>query len=299
MGLTNEGKYGSIGTMIETFYTDGYSADARTQSMSKLPLIAGELVKERIAELVKPLGVDVIDALRRLHNPVYFDAFNTGSNDTITSSNGFRWTSEIRNAVLWSNAGMLAGAESALKYGGVVANLGGGYHHAKWGRGDAYCTFNGLALVAQENPTAKVFVLDCDEHQGDGTKEFTNKLENLYNYSIFGTRMERTGLLAGRSWDREVCGWDMYESALWEGLTKISEVEPDIILYQAGVDCYKNDGMGRAGLRSSDLIARDTIVFEFARDAGIPILFVMAGGYGTLAVNHHIQTFRSAVAVFG
>lgn len=285
--------------MIETYYTDGYSADARTQSMSKLPLIAGELVKERLAELKKPLGVDVIGALRTLHNPEYFDAFNTGLENPLTTSNGFAWTTELRDAVLWSNAGMLAGATSVLNRGGVVANLGGGYHHAKWGRGDAYCTFNGLALVAQENPAKKIFVLDCDEHQGDGTTEFTTRLNNLYNYSIFGTRMSDAGdLLGGRAWEKQVKGWDEYESALWNGIVKITEVQPDLIIYQAGVDCYKNDGMGQAHLRSGELYARDRMVFEFAKDAGIPLLFTVAGGYGDLAVHHHTQTFRSAFDVY-
>ncbi len=283
--------------MIKAYYSDSYGADTETISMSKLPLIAEGVKQEGLAELVEPSGVDVVGALRRLHRPSYVDSFLTGRG-ALATSNGFEWSEGLRDGVIASNAGMLVGAKSALE-GGVVANIGQGYHHARWGSGNAYCTFNGLALVAQENPAHTIFVLDCDEHQGEGTTEFVKSQRNLWNFSIFGTRMDEESLLTGRAEERLVCGWSEYESALWDGLLNIEIVQPDLVIYQAGVDCYAFDGMGFAGLNSSELLERDKIVFESLRDMGIPVLFVMAGGYHPkYAIINHMNTFRVAYEVY-
>ena len=49
-------------------------------------------------------------------------------------------------------------------------------------------------------------------------------------------------------------------------------------------------------------MARDRYVFSAARDAGIPILWVLAGGYTadvSKVVAVHVNTFRAAVEVYG
>ena len=47
---------------------------------------------------------------------------------------------------------------------------------------------------------------------------------------------------------------------------------------------------------------RDRIVFEFCRSKGIPVLFVLAGGYQepieTKLLPLHLNTFRAAVQVW-
>jgi acetoin utilization deacetylase AcuC-like enzyme len=52
-------------------------------------------------------------------------------------------------------AGQLLGAEIALKEG-IAANIAQGFHHASYESGAAYCTFNGLALVAKQNPEKRI-----------------------------------------------------------------------------------------------------------------------------------------------
>ena len=283
--------------MIHTFYSPTFYADTPTLSMRKMPLIAEGIKQEKLGVLLEAPQGDIVGMLKNLHSPSYVDAFLNGV-EPLASSNGFDWTIQIRDGVLAMNEAMIAGAEMALERG-VCSALTQGMHHAVYERGDAFCTFNGLALVAHMNSAKQVFVLDCDEHQGNGTAEFTNRLENLWNFSIFGTRMDERTLLNERSHERMVSGWAEYESALWDGLLEIERVQPDLVIYQAGVDCYKNDGMGQAGLRSSELIARDRIVFEFLRDTRTNVLFVMAGGYHQeYAIINHINTFRVAYEVY-
>jgi acetoin utilization deacetylase AcuC-like enzyme len=264
--------------------------------MRKLPLIAAQASKEGLVNLIEPkTAYRGRNRLESLHNPAYVDAFISGKGK-LAESNELKWSESVRDGVLESVAGTLEGAErlAAEPALGVVASISQGFHHAFYDSGSGYCTFNALALVAQELPDKKVFVLDCDEHQGNGTKDFTKRLPNLYNFSIYGSHMNQDELLP-RAWDRHVVGWEQYEAALAEAFTTVLEVSPDLILYQAGMDCVVNDGMSRAKLSNDEVRERDKQVFSFCRDMNIPVVFVMAGGYGGDAIENHVSTFRTAV----
>jgi acetoin utilization deacetylase AcuC-like enzyme len=285
--------------MIDTYYSSRYGADTLLNSMRKLPLIAAKADSEGLVNLIEPKGAEIVaKRLRKLHSPQYVAAFLRGEGK-LAVSNGLNWSKEVRNGVLESVSGTLEAAKLAIEKDNpkVTASISSGFHHAEYGQGFGYCTFNALALVAQELPESKIFVLDCDEHQGQGTKTFTARLENLYNFSIFGTHFANFDKLP-RSWDRMVRGWNQYEAALSEALVTILHIKPDLILYQAGMDCAEGDGMAKAKLSSDEIVERDRQVFEFCRDMGIPITFVMAGGYGEAAVDNHVGTFRTACGVF-
>jgi hypothetical protein len=170
--------------MIPTCFSDTYSADTPTASMTKLAPVARAAELAGYVRLHDPGLIDR-DKLRSLHDPAYVWAVITGKGP-FASAMGWEWTPQIRNGVLAINAGMIEGARMAMETG-IAANVAQGFHHAKPERGWYFCTFNGLALVAQEFPQKRIFVLDCDEHCGDGTAEFTKKLPNLFNFSINGT----------------------------------------------------------------------------------------------------------------
>lgn len=284
---------------IDTFYSSRYAANTHLLSMRKLPLIAAKADELGLVNLIEPKDVlGVSNRLKRLHNPDYVNAFLSGEGK-LAESNEVNWTEEVRDGVLESVAGTLEAAQLVMNSSEgagqrVAASISQGFHHAEYESGGGYCTFNALALVAQELPDKKVFVLDCDEHQGNGTKDFTKRLPNLYNFSIYGSHMNQDELLP-RAWDRHVVGWEQYEAALAEAFTTVLEVSPDLILYQAGMDCVVNDGMSRAKLSNDEVRERDKQVFSFCRDMNIPVVFVMAGGYGDDAIENHVSTFRTAV----
>ncbi len=148
---------------IKTCFSSTYYAETPTASMRKLPVVAQLIEDAGYAELVDPGTID-LEQLRRLHDPKYVDAFLSGKGP-LASSQGWKWSEQIRNGVLAINAGQLVAAENAFK-DGIAANVAQGFHHSGYYRGSGYCTFNGLALVAQSYPDKKVFVLDCDEHGG-------------------------------------------------------------------------------------------------------------------------------------
>lgn len=238
--------------------------------------------------------------LSRLHAPAYVDAFLQGI-EPLASSQGIRWSEAVRDATLAMLSGQLAGARHALTHG-IAMNLARGFHHAVRERGSGFCAINGLALVALAMPDKRIFVIDCDEHGGNGTEEFAANLPNLYTASVFGTRF---GCLGGvRSWAYQVSvrkrGFAEYMFALGEVRALIETYQPDLILYQAGADCHRNDPKSLAGLSTSNLFNRDLIVFNMAHSLRIPLLFVVAGGYqdapkvGRLNVN----TVRAARYIY-
>lgn len=285
---------------VKACYAPEYYAETRSRSMVKLGLVAESAAGEGLAELIHPGSIDVA-LLRRLHDPTYVDAFLKGVRPLAISQN-FPWSEELRGAVLAMQAGQLVAAELALAEG-LAANVANGFHHARYYKGGGYCTFNGLALIAQEFPTRRVFVLDCDEHGGNGTEEFTGRLENLFNFSVHGTRFGCQG--SERSIPRYIppVGNDpsFYLRTVTEGLHTARDWGADLLVYQAGVDCHQDDPLTGIGASTETLYKRDFQVFDFARKQQMPILFVLAGGYQEMEqlVPLHVNTFRAAVSAFG
>ena len=82
----------------------------------------------------------------------------------------------------------------------------------------------------------------------------------------------------------------------------IERARPDVVLYQAGADPYREDPYSPLDLTHDDLQARDAYVFETCKARGLPVMWVLAGGYTkdvSKVVAVHVNTFRAAAAVFG
>jgi len=72
------------------------------------------------------------------------------------------------------------------------------------------------------------------------------------------------------------------------------------LIYQAGMDCHQADPYGSKWFDTAAIFQRDCRVFEFAKKHGIPIMFVLAGGYQALPelVKLHVSTFHAASQVY-
>ena len=294
-------------TKIKTVYSEKYTAQTLTTSMRKLGLVADEAQKLGFAEILEPRDCDIVAKLMQLHDPVYVEAFVEGKEGgefkSLATSQGWSWTPEIRDGVLEINKGQLTAAEIALAEG-IAANVAQGFHHAPYGCGMGFCTFNGLALVAQEHPDKNIVVLDCDEHGGNGTEDFTKRLSNLKQITIHGTSFGVHGS------EKSVCisldsvtgDFTPYRDALERAFGKIDEWEPDLVIYQAGADPHVDDPLGSVGLTTEQMRERDRFVFDGLRDRNIPVLFVLAGGYQEpireKLMPLHVNTFEEAFRSF-
>jgi acetoin utilization deacetylase AcuC-like enzyme len=73
-----------------------------------------------------------------------------------------------------------------------------------------------------------------------------------------------------------------------------------LVIYLAGADPYAGDRLGRLALSKAGLAARDRMVLDLCRRAGIPVAIVMAGGYARQVqdtVDIHFQTVRVAAGM--
>ncbi len=198
--------------------------------------------------------------------------------------------------------GTYAAARVAMDRG-YAANTAGGSHHALAETGAGYCVFNDLAIAAyrvvEEDAGARVLVIDVDVHQGDGTASLLAGREDLATYSIhaeknFPVRKAQSTLDIGLP---DGVGDDEYLTTLAATLVPlIDSFGPTLLLYQAGVDPFAGDRLGRLALSEAGLVERDRWMGGLARARGLPIASALGGGYGDLMEVSH-RHVASIVAV--
>lgn len=191
-------------------------------------------------------------------------------------------------------AGTVLTAQLAYHYG-IACNVAGGTHHAHPTGGAGYTILNDLAVTSNflTNPKLhggsvanvhRVLVIDCDVHQGDGTAKFSTawNLKRLSTLSIH-CASNYPQLKAHSTYDvglPDGCGDDEYMEALESSVDRaIEEVEPDLILYDAGVDVYENDKLGRIKITEEGIRRRDRWVLDRCVGLDIPVAAVVGGGY--------------------
>ena len=72
---------------------------------------------------------------------------------------------------------------------------------------------------------------------------------------------------------------------------------PELVVYNAGVDVFAGDRLGRMAVSAAGVAARDRRVFDRCAADRIPVAVVMGGGYAAdveAIVDLHLQTIREA-----
>ena len=117
------------------------------------------------------------------------------ANQTLTPAEaraiGLPNTAAVARRSFLAAAGTLLAARLALEHG-VACNMAGGSHHAGPEGGAGYCVFNDVAVAAQalldEGVLARVLVVDCDVHQGDGTARIFAGRTDVLTLSLHAER---------------------------------------------------------------------------------------------------------------
>lgn len=216
---------------------------------------------------------------------------------------GFPVTAEVAHRALHVPGGTWLAALLARE-AGFAANTAGGSHHALADTGAGFCIFNDLAITAvrlvEQGVAARVLIVDCDVHQGDGTAALTAGRPEIATYSIhaeknFPVRKALSTLDVGLP-DGTDDG--AYLAALQETLLPlIQSFAPDLVLYQAGVDPYADDRLGRLALSQGGLEARDRWMARTLRMRGIPFASTLGGGYGEDALEVSRRHVASILAL--
>lgn len=283
----------------------------------KFGVVAEGLAGAGDIRLVEPSPVGIED-LRRVHTDAYIDAVRTGEPRALAESQKFPWSPELYPSVCLTNGGCLAAARQALT-DGVSAALVSGFHHSCADHGEGFCTFNGLAITADallaQGLAKRIAVLDMDLHYGNGTAQLVARRSHMMQVSIYGNdywentpfrdvtiRRHEDGLNHHSFALPESCNRATMLSTMEKALPLIADWEPDILIYQAGADPLFEDPYSPLALDHDDLSARDEAVFRFAMAHGIPVSWVLAGGYTTdisKVVRVHFNTFDAWRRIYG
>jgi acetoin utilization deacetylase AcuC-like enzyme len=275
-----------------------------------LPLPAGHpfpMTKYRLlreaAETSLP-GIRVTEAtpatdgeLALAHDPAWIDAVLGGTTTAAQQREiGFPWSERMVERARRSVGATIAAARTALVHGeGVAANLAGGTHHAYAHKGSGYCVFNDVAVAARlmqaewhrsHRQLLRVFVIDLDVHQGNGTASIFRDDPTVFTLSLHGEknfpfRKEPSDLdvdLPDGCTDGPYL--DALDAALAAAWQRQEASPPGLAFYLAGADPHENDRLGRLKISAEGLAERDRRVLAALQLRGIPVAVSMAGGYG-------------------
>lgn len=249
-----------------------------------------------IAQVEEAPGAEDADLLLA-HDPLYLDRVVHGRlTDREQKAVGLPWSPELVERGRRSVGATLAAAAAALDDGTGI-NLGGGTHHAFPDAGKGFCTFNDVAVAVRrlraDGAIERALVVDLDVHQGDGTNAILGPDPLTTCSGINGGANYPFRRVPG---DVEVdlpdgTGDDAYLAALDDLLPRaLATGRPDICFYLAGADPYEDDRLGRLALTTHGLEARDVMVRDLMWLQGVPVVVLLAGGYGrrvedTVAIN--------------
>jgi acetoin utilization deacetylase AcuC-like enzyme len=321
----NQAPQGGQGSLpfVRAFYSPRYAAPLGKHRMPirKFGLVADEVVKWPWVRLEEPGPLGEEDFLR-VHDPQYIQAVKTGEPRKLAESQRFPWSPELYPSVCHTSGGLYAAALAALERGGAAAALVSGFHHSHRTRGEGYCTFNGLVTVGErlrkEGKIQRLAVLDLDLHYGNGTAQLAVTRPWLRTLSIYGNDYWEDTTYREVVPCRHQDGENHRSAALPNGSGRDTLMEtlaretpwllgnspegspgserPDLLLYQAGADPYFEDPYSPLTLNHEDLLARDEWVFRWAKEQGLPIAWVLAGGYTedvSKVVRVHVNTFEA------
>ncbi|MBY8964337.1 histone deacetylase [Algiphilus sp.] len=247
--------------------------------------------------------------LESSHAAAYLEALATGTLDAKAQRRaGFLCTPELFARCALETGGTCRTVELALVHG-LACNAAGGTHHAHFDFASGYCLLNDLAVAvhhARELGVRRVLILDCDVHQGDGTARLLHDDRDAFTVSMhcaqnFPSRKAASDCDIGLP--RET-GDGAYLQALHAHVPHLLDrFQPELVLYDAGVDVHRDDRLGHFLLSDAGLYRRDAAVIEMVREREVPLACVIGGGYdrdiAALAARHALLFAAARDALAG
>jgi len=278
--------------------------------MAKFGKVYEYLIRDGIATLdqfhIPPVAPPAWLALA--HAPHYIDAYLQGTLDARAMRRiGFPWSPALVNRTCAALGGTVLAAELALQYG-LACNTAGGTHHAFHDFGSGFCIFNDLAVAArrmqQLGLARQILIIDLDVHQGDGTAAILQQDATIFTCSMhcgdnFPFRKQQSDL------DIELPVGTTDEPYLAQLAAVVpdllTQVAPDLVFYDGGVDPHHDDLLGKLALSDEGLYHRDHYVLTECVKRGIPVAGVIGGGYQRdvdRLARRHCTLHRAATDVF-
>ncbi len=256
--------------------------------MAKFGLLYEYLLAEAIAqpETVYQPELPPRQWLELVHEPDYVRDYCDGTLSTKAQRRiGLPWSPQLVRRTCTAVGGTILTAQLALQRG-LACNTAGGTHHAFPGYGSGFCIFNDLAIAARVvqhlGLAQQILIVDLDVHQGDGTAWIFRDDPSVFTFSMHcdanfpGTKQQSdldVPLPVGLDDDGYLQALARYLPAL------LTQVKPDLILYDAGVDTHVGDRLGKLALSDRGLYRREMQVLSTCAAASIPVACIIGGGY--------------------
>jgi len=278
--------------------------------MPKFGLLKDLLVQDAVvtADQIYQPGPPPQSWIEQVHTPEYVQAYCTGTLDEPAQRRiGLPWSPNLVKRTCTAVGGTILTAKLALSQG-LACNTAGGTHHAFPSYGSGFCIFNDLAIAARlllsQNRVQRLLIFDLDVHQGDGTAWIFRDEPRVFTFSMhcavnFPRQKQMSDLDVPLA---EGLGDDDYLSKVQTYLPMVlSQVKPDLVLYDAGADVHGGDRLGKLALTNTGLYERDRYVLETCVAAGYPVACVIGGGYDkdmAALVYRHSLLHRAAAQVY-
>ncbi|HEY4362112.1 MAG TPA: histone deacetylase [Bryobacteraceae bacterium] len=213
------------------------------------------------------------------------------------------YSRQMVEAFYLATGGSILAARRALT-DGIGFNIGGGFHHAYSDHGEGFCAINDVAVAIRRLQSEKLIeralIIDVDVHHGNGTAAifaadptvFTLSIHQYDNYPSHKPPSTLDIHLPNDVGDSD------YLARLSEAASKaLADFQPQLVMYIAGADPYREDQLGGLNLTIEGLKQRDRLVFDLARAHNAAIAITLAGGYAHNVedtVTIHCNTVRAA-----
>jgi len=241
--------------------------------------------------------------LRRIHADSYLDSL--ARPQALLQVFGLELPEYTAERALDAQRAMVGGtvlaSRLALASGRLAANLGGGLHHAFAAKGERFCIWNDVAVAIADLRAAgfvePILVVDLDLHDDDGTRSIFALDPTVHTYSVHNrttTAIEAVAATAIELGDG--VGDEAYLEAIGASLPRVfAAVKPQLVYYLAGCDPAADDAIGNWRISAAGMLRRDRMVIELARrrDRRLPVVVLLAGGYGQEAWRYSARFFSS------
>lgn len=274
--------------------------------MLKFQLLYELLLKDQVISLDSCFTPAIASSaiLQLVHTPDYVEGYCNGTLDAKAQRRiGLPWSPDLVRRTCTAVGGTILTAQLALETG-LACNTAGGTHHAFPSYGSGFCIFNDLAIAVRvlqnQGLVERVLIVDLDVHQGDGTAWIFRDDPQVFTFSMhcevnFPTRKQTSDLDIPLP---EGLDDDGYLQILAQYLPDLlTQVKPDLVLYDAGVDPHIGDRLGKLALTDMGLYRRERQVLSTCLAGGYPVACVIGGGYAedlTALVYRHSLLHRAA-----
>jgi len=203
---------------------------------------------------------------------------------------GFPWTDASVDRTLRIVGGTVSATRALFSNASLMmsGNIAGGTHHAFYDYGEGFCIFSDIAvacnLALKEFPdqVERILILDLDVHQGNGNAALFQHDPRVFTFSMH-CRENYFSAKQQSNIDIELdagTGDEVYLSKLKTWLPYLFHaVKPQLVFYQAGVDIYEGDRLGKLKVTRAGLQKRNEMIYQAVSRRGIKCVVTMGGGY--------------------